>query len=41
MEYMKEIDILAGNAANNFRERERVLDIIGMFMKANIHKIEL
>ena len=40
-EYMKESNIPAGNTENSFQERERLLDIIGMFMKANIHKIEL
>ena len=30
---MKEINILAGNDANDFQERERLLNIIGMIIK--------
>ena len=40
-EYMKESNIPAGNTENSFQERERLLDIIGMLIKANNHKTQL
>ena len=35
---MKESNIPAGNTENSFQERERLLDIIGMLIKANNKK---